>query len=135
MAKSEKLQKFLEKMDPVMQRTGTVCAGIWRVLRAIILFVYDIRKVFLVLPVAYGSWRLAVMSMERLPEQVGLFIQSNGHYLLTVSREVAVYGPVAITAVCLLMVLCSRRVVYPWVISIFSLVIPFFVMLCTVFPG
>jgi len=48
---------------------------------------------------------------------------------------VAVMGPLALTALCLVMVFCSKRVVYPWLISIFSLVIPIVIWITNVFPA
>ena len=76
---------------------------------------------------------LAVRNMAQLPEQVGINLQANGEYALVVSRGVAVMGPLAVTAVCLLMMFCSRRVTYPWLISLFSLVLPLLLVVTNLF--
>jgi hypothetical protein len=39
-----------------------------------------------------------------------------------------VYVPLAITGGCLLMMVFSRKVIYPWLISVFSLVLPLLVL-------
>ena len=43
--------------------------------------------------------------------------------------------PVAVTALCLLLMMCSRKTIYPWLISLFSLVLPLVLMLGAVFPA
>ena len=43
--------------------------------------------------------------------------------------------PLIITGICLLMVLCSRRVTYPWLISVFSLAIPILLMVTSSIVG
>ena len=78
---------------------------------------------------------LARYTGGRLPQNVGLFIQANGEYLLTVSRQTAILAPMVITGSCLLLMFSSRRALYPWLISIFTLVIPYFMLASTVFPG
>ena len=73
-------------------------------------------------------------SVRQLAETVGINIQATGEYAQTVSRSVAVLGPLAVTAVCLLMVFISRKVLYPWLISLFSLVLPLVVWLTNNLP-
>ena len=68
-------------------------------------------------------------------DQVGINIQASGEYAEMVSKNVAVLGPLAVTAVCLLMVFCSRKVLYPWLISLFSLVLPLLIYITNIFPG
>ena len=95
---------------------------------------YKLRSVLLSIPVAVAAIALALRNMIKLPEQVGLNLQANGEYAMVVGRGVAVMGPLAITAVCLLLVFCSRRVVYPWLISLFSLALPLLILITNTFP-
>lgn len=95
---------------------------------------YKLRSVLLAIPVAVGAIALAVRNMVKLPQQVGLNLLASGEYAMTVSRGVAVIGPLAVTAVCLLLMFCSRRVVYPWLISLFSLTLPLLILITNTFP-
>ncbi len=96
---------------------------------------YKLRSVLLSIPVAVAALSLAIRNMAKLPEQVGLNLQASGEYAMMVGKGVAVMGPLAITAVCLLLVFCSRRVVYPWLISLFSLVLPLVIWFTNTFPN
>ena len=44
-------------------------------------------------------------------------------------------APLVVTGVCLVMMWLSRRTIYPWIISIFSLVLPILIWITNVFPG
>lgn len=102
-------------------------------LRILWKWVYRLRSVILAIPVAVGAVILALVNQVKLPAEVGINLQANGEYAQMVSRSVAVFGPLAVTAVCLLMVFCSRKVLYPWLISVFSLVLPLVVLLTNMF--
>ncbi len=96
---------------------------------------YRLRSVILAIPVAAAAVILAIHNQAMLPSSVGIQIQANGEYASMVSRSVAVLGPLAVTAVCLLMVFCSRKVLYPWLISLFSLALPLLIYITNTFPG
>lgn len=98
-------------------------------------WVYRLRSVILAIPVAAGAVILAIHNQAKLPDTVGINIQASGEYAQMVGKGVAVLGPLAVTAVCLLMVFCSRKVLYPWLISLFSLVLPILLYITNVFPG
>ena len=104
-------------------------------LKTIWTWVYRLRSVILAIPVAIGAIVLALYNQTNLPETVGINIQATGEYAQTVSRSVAVLGPLAVTAVCLLMVFISRKVLYPWLTSLFSLVLPLLILITNIFPG
>lgn len=105
------------------------------VMKIIWKWVYRLRGVILSIPVAICAILLAIYNRDHLPETVGINFQSTGAYAQMVEKNVAILGPLAVTAVCLLMVFCSRRVVYPWIISIFSLALPILIYITNVFPG
>ena len=68
-------------------------------------------------------------------EQVGILLKETGEYTYMVARDVAVMGPLAVTAACLLLMFCSRRTLYPWLICVFSLVLPILILITNVFPS
>lgn len=98
-------------------------------------WMYKLRSVILAIPVAMGAVILAIYNQVNLPAKVGINIQASGEYAQMVSKGVAVFGPLAITAVCLLMMFCSRKVLYPWLISLFSLALPLLILITNIFPG
>ena len=103
--------------------------------KSLMKWAYKLRSVVLAIPIAVGAVILAVFNNRNLPDAVGINIQASGEYAETISKSVAVFGPLALTAVCLLMVFCSRRVLYPWLISLFSLVLPLLIYITNFFPG
>ena len=103
-------------------------ASLWK-------WVYKLRSVLLAIPVAVGAVILAIFNQINLPDVVGINIQASGEYALVVGKSIAVLGPLVVTAACLLMMFCSRRVVYPWLISIFTLVLPILLWITNVFPA
>lgn len=107
----------------------------WQVLKAVGKWMYRLRSVILAIPVAVAAVILAIYNQANLPSMVGLDIQASGEYAQVISKGVAVMGPLAVTAVCLLLMFCSRRVVYPWLISVFSLALPLVLYFTNVFPG
>ena len=52
----------------------------------------------------------------------------------TISRDTAVFGPAMITAACLLMMMCSKRTLYPFMISVFSLCLPLVIWFFSIYP-
>lgn len=110
------------------QRIVVTLQSIWDrivlVVRTVCQWIFRLRKVFMALPVLYAAMELAKKNLEELPEMVGFDIQSTGEFAQMISRDTAVYGPLALTCVCLILMLMSRKTIYPWLISIFSLVLP-----------
>jgi hypothetical protein len=124
----EKWNQIHAKIKPVTDKIGVVLGVIGK-------WIYRLRKVFMAIPVVYYAVKLANYNMENLPEMVGLNLQSSGEFAELVSRDTAVYGPLGITAVCLLLMFFSRRTIYPWVISIFTLVLPLLVLVTNIYPA
>ena len=86
-------------------------------------------------PVAYWALKLASYNRENLPEQVGINLQSSGEFAQMISRDMAVMGPLGLTAACLLLMFCSRKAMYPWAISIFTLVLPILLLISNLYPA
>ena len=126
---------FLDKVRPVCAVIGNIFRGVGKIISLLASWIYKFRAVILAIPVIAFSIGLALDNMKRLPEAVGINLQANGEYAMMITRELAVMGPLAVTAVCLLLMFCSRRVLYPWLISLFSLVLPFLLYITNIFPG
>ena len=98
-------------------------------------WIYKLRSVVLAVPVVVASIVLAVQNLNRLPPYVGINIQPTGEPAMILERSVAVMLPLLVTAGCLLTMFLSRKVLYPWLISLFSLVLPILLWITNVFPG
>ena len=132
---AEKWNGLREKMGPGLQKTGAVFGTIGYVLKQIGIWIYRLRRVFMAVPVLLAALKIAGQNLSRLPETVGLNLQSTGEFAQTVSREYAVFGPLGVTALCLLLMFFSRKPLYPWLISIFTLVLPYLIYLTNIYPA
>lgn len=120
--------EWYQKAQPGLSKTrdvfSLVCLWLWR-----------LRKFVLAIPVVWLSVYLARMNYNLLPEMVGIDLQTTGEYARMITREMAVYGPMGVTAVCLLLMMLSRKTLYPWLISLFSLVLPLLILITNIFPS
>lgn len=124
---------FIEKWNAVRAKTDPVFQKIGSVVRLICTWAYRLRKVVMAIPVVYFAVKLAMQNMDRLPDMVGLNLQATGEFALLVTKEYAVFGPLGVTVFCLLLMFCSRKALFPWIISIFSLVLPYLVYLTNIY--
>ena len=122
------LPSWMEKTWIVLKKIGRVLAGIGK-------WIFHLRGAFMAIPVVLAALTLATRNMARLPEEVGINLLANGQYEYLVSRGLAVLAPLVVTGVCLIMMLLSRRTIYPWIISIFSLILPWVIYITNVFPA
>jgi len=127
-ALGRKIRKFFH---PVIVAYSAI-ENTFRVIGSVLM---RLRKPAMAIPVVLAALYLAQQNIRRLPEQVGINLQTTGEFAYTISRELAVVFPLGITGFCLLLMFMSRKTVYPWVISIFSLVIPYLLYLTNIFPG
>jgi hypothetical protein len=118
---------FIDQVKQVFAKIYPVYKKIEEVITVIVQVIFRLRKFIMAAPVIYYAVKLARENLNRLPELVGFNIQSNGEFAAMVSRNYAVYGPLAVTGFCLLLMFCSRKTVFPWIVSIFSLVLPYLV--------
>lgn len=103
------------------------------VIRSINSWIYKLRSVILAIPVAAAALFLALYNQTNLPPEVGILLQTDGNYVFMIVRPIAVLFPVAVTALCLLLTLCSKKALYPWLISVLSLALPFLILLTNFF--
>ena len=106
-----------------------------QILGKIIMTLYHLRKVVMAVPVAYVALRMAAYNMSHLPEQVGVNLQTTGEFAMQISRYAAVIGPLGITAGCLVMMFFSRKAMYAWAISIFTLALPVLLLVSNMYPA
>ena len=125
---SEKFKTAYGKFREVSGKVGNVIGIICNVL-------FRMRKIFMAAPVIYAAVRIAMDNMDRLPESVGLNLQSTGEFAMMVTRNYAVCGPLLVTGFCLLLMFCSRKTLFPWIISIFSLVLPYLIYLTNIYTA
>lgn len=123
----------IEEKPEETKKTGSF-QKVWNVMRMIGNLIYRLRKIIMTIPVVYYAIVFGVYNAKYLPDRVGLVLQSNGEFAQTVSRGLAVMGPLGVTAACLLLMFCSRRTLYPWLISIMSLLLPMLILLLNNYP-
>lgn len=93
------------------------------------------KKMILAAPVAAIAVGLAIVNLIKLPALVGLDLQSNGEFSIEILREVAVLCPLIVTALCLLLMFSSKRTLTPWMVSVFSLILPVLLLITNTFPA
>lgn len=127
-SKTKNVKEIWGKISQVLDKIGCVIGNVG-------LWLYKLRQVFMAVPVVYAAWKLARMNMEKLPEVVGLNLQSTGEFAMQVTREYAVYGPLGVTAFCLILMFFSRKSLFPWVVSIITLLLPLLIYVSNCYPG
>ncbi len=132
---TEKWNTLCEKTKPARQATARAMGRFGKAMKRFGHFIYAMRKVFAAIPVGVAAVLLAIYNQAHLPPVVGLGLQNDGTFSLLLARELAVLGPVAVTAVCLLMMFASKKILTPWLVSLFSLAVPLVVLLTNSFPN
>ena len=132
---TEKWEAFMEKSAPnrekigaFFKKTGENASKAWD-------FVVKFKQFILAIPVVLGAVILAIRNLGALPKQVGFGLQLDGTFDFMVGRGIAVLGPIAVTALCLLLMFCSKRVLTPWLVSVFSLVLPILLWIINCYPA
>ena len=131
----DKWNSLRKDVSDGIDTTGSVYTRIKSIIGVIVMVVYRLRKIILALPVVYFALKIARYNMEHLPEVVGINLQSNGAFAESISRNMAVMGPLGITAACLVLMLCSRKALYPWAVSVFTLALPLLILLSNQYPA
>lgn len=96
---------------------------------------FHLRKPVLAAPVVYYALKLAAYNQSHLPPQVGIELQATGEFARTISRQMAVMGPLGLTLGCLALMFLSKKATYPWVISVFTLSLPLLLLLSNIYPN
>lgn len=96
---------------------------------------YHMRSVLLALPVIVIAIIQAIVNIAKLPSKVGVDMLASGEFQFLIGKGLAVMGPLILTCLCLLLMFCSKKILYPWLISVFSLALPIVLWLTNVFPA
>ena len=123
-----KIQPFIDKVKYVFDLIYDKISFVWD-------YILQYKKLFLAAPVAAMAVILAIQNLFKLPALVGFIQQANGDFEVGIIREVAVLGPLVITALCLLLMFASKRTLTPWLVSVFSLILPLLILITNTFPG
>lgn len=144
---ADKWKVFWGKCSPVLRSIGAVFSAIGRAISTLGSYLFKLRALFMAIPVAVVAVIEAMINMNRLPDTleyatIGLDFDATqtlfGPFVMHVeqmSRETAVIGPLVLTAACLVFTIFSKRTLFPWVISIFTLVVPVLLYLMTQYPA
>lgn len=130
----ETWRALCDKVGPVLAAIGGFFKKVWDGILIVWAYIVKLRKIFVAIPVVWAAIRLAMLNMSRLPETVGFGLQVDGTFAIEMSRALAVGGPLMLTVLCLFLMLCSKRILTPWVVSVITLIVPVFVWVINVFP-
>ncbi|MGM9589524.1 MAG: hypothetical protein ACI3V0_05055 [Faecousia sp.] len=128
-------KKVRSDVEQSVQSNASLWSKIKKVIGILIMVVYRLRSVILAVPVVWYALKLAAYNGKHLPEQVGINLLSTGEFAMTISRELAVMGPLAVTAACLVLMMTSRKALYPWAVSIFTLILPVLLLVSNIYPN
>ncbi len=120
---------------PERKSSNTEKKTFWSVIKIIWSYIWKFRAVIISIPVLVYSIILAVQNSARLPDQVGINLLADGTFGMTVSRGNAVLIPVLITFGCILLTCFSKRTLFPWLISVFTLVLPILIWIVNIYPA
>ncbi len=126
---------ILETEAPEEEKPLTGYQKFKKVFGKIMKVLYHFRKIVLAAPVVYYALLLASHNAAQLPEQVGLLLQADGTFAHTISRSLAVVGPLGLTAACLVLMMFCRKALYAWAVSVFTLALPVLLYLSNVYPA
>ncbi|MBR3972611.1 MAG: hypothetical protein IKJ99_01510 [Oscillospiraceae bacterium] len=129
------MKEFIAKVKSGWGKVSPVFKKIEEVVTVLCRCIYKLRKIIMAAPVVWYALKFAGMNADRLPETVGLNLQASGEFAVTVTRNYAVYGPLGVTVFCLFLMFCSRKATFPWIISIFTLALPWLIYLTNLYPG
>lgn len=116
-------------------KVKSVSAKINHMIDLIGMWLFRLRKFIMAAPVVYYALKLYAYNAEHLPETVGLGLQATGAFSVTIARSMALMGPFALTMGCLVLMFFSRKAMYTWAISIFTLTLPVLVLVSNVYPA
>ena len=142
----EKWYRFVDKVSPFFEGVSRVFRAIVRGFQDLWRYVFWFRSIVLGAPLAGAAIIIATRSAQRLPETVnyikftldteaanalfGLFVMTQE----TITRTQAVMIPLALTAVCIVLMILSKRMLYPFMIGLLTLALPYIIYFFTVYP-
>ena len=128
MAKKKQLPGFLGKIQAGYRRMRKAMEPVDKVMATIGKVLYHLRKIFMAIPVVVAAMKVFVYAKEKLPQDVGILLQESGTYKYMLDKATTLQVCMSLTGACLLLMFLSRKIMYPWVISLFSLILPLFLV-------
>ena len=128
-------QRFMDRIQILLSELRVFFGKTAKTLERFISDLSRLKKIIATVPIAVGAVILAIYNMANLPRVVGLDLQENGSFTYQIPRGLAVFAPLAVTGVCLLLMFCSRRILTPWLVSVISLLIPVVILITNIFPA
>ncbi len=132
---TDKFREYLAELYGKIDNTGDTYARVKSIIGVVIMVIFRLRKVVLAIPVIYYALKLAAFNAANLPEMVGVNLQSNGAFADLITRSTAVMGPLTLTLGCLVLMFFSKKALYPWAVSVFTLVLPLLIWFSNVYPA
>ena len=142
----EKWNWLVGKVRPVWDVIAAIFRGIGRVFALAWKYIFLFRGIIISAPLAAAAVIVATWGQKNLPEMVeithivldkdaegaifGLFAMTTE----TISRDVAVFAPLTLTGVCIVMTILSKRTLYPWLIGMLTLCLPIVMYLLNTYP-
>lgn len=130
-----KKRNFLQIVESGLEKFGQRICDIGIFFKKHWRWSFELRKVVMAAPVVILAVAIANECRNRLPETVGLTLQISGSFGRYIQRDTAIMVTTAITGICLLFMFVSRKTVYPWLISLMSLLLPVMLILINTFPA
>jgi hypothetical protein len=118
-----------------MDKFQKVCSDTWQVIKLTAKWLYKLKTLVLAIPVAVAAVVLALRNLWGLPGNVGINLLESGEYAFYLNKGLAVLLPLGITALCLFFMFISRKILYPWLVSVFSLALPVVLWITNTFPS
>ena len=128
-------KSFGQAVKSGFQKFGEAMCSFGRFLKKNWRLGFELRKVIMAVPVVVIMVGLADQCRKRLPEMVGINLLQNGDFEKMIARESAISITMAITVGCLVLMFFSRKTVYPWLISLMSLLLPLLLIVTNTFPA
>lgn len=113
------------------QKVKAFFARVLFVLKLTVKWAYQLRSLVLSIPVFVCAAALAIRNAQLLPAELTSVSIGDSQYVIT--RGVGVLVPLALTGICIVLMLCSKKMLYPWLVSVLSLVLPWVIWLASVF--
>lgn len=142
----EKWNRMIGKIRPYYQAISSVFRKIGKTFSTLFRYIYMLRTIIMAAPMAAAAVIIASISMRRLPDMVSTvgFTVDRGDpdalfgflsiYEQTIPRDTAVFGPLILTGISLLMMLLTKRALYPFLVTLFTLILPLFLWFYNTYP-
>jgi hypothetical protein len=128
-------RSFLQYIEYGLEKFGEAICDFGDLLKKNKHWAFELRKVVMAIPVVVAMLSLADECRQRLPEMVGIHLLTNGDFERMIARETAISASIAITSICLVFMFLSRKTIYPWLISLMSLLLPILLIVTNIFPA